>query len=229
MEEEHQASLDNFIQPLIEKWKGREKTGQPVITVSVEPGSGGHVIGKQLAEMLGLDLFDRDIIKAIAESAHVSDQVVASIEKERLSGIQDFIASLVNDRYLWPGVYMEHLMKVIGIIAKHGGAVIIGRGANFIIPPEEHLSVLVVAPLERRVANVAQWFGVSEDEARRRVLQRESRRAAFIKQSYNADVTDAHNYNLVINTGKTDHDAAIGTIVGALMGGKKMADKRCFS
>ncbi len=228
MGEADNAALNRFIEPLIEKWKKRKKTGLPVITISVEPGSGGHVIGEQLAEMLGLDLFDRDIIKAIAESAHVSDQVVASIEKERLSGVQDFIASLINDRYLWPGVYLEHLMKVIGIIAKHGGAVIIGRGANFIIPPEEHLSVLVVAPLERRVANVAQWFGVSEDEARRRVLQRENRRAAFIKQSYNADVTDAHNYNLVINTGKTDHDAAIGAIVGALVGAEKMSARKCL-
>jgi len=229
MEEEHQTSLDNFIQPLIEKWKKREKTGQPVITLSVEPGSGGHVIGRRLAEMLAFDYFDHDIIKAIAESARISDRVVASIEKERLSGIQDFIASLVNDRYLWPGVYMEHLMKVIGIIAKHGGAVIIGRGANFIIPPKERLSVRVVAPLEQRVANVAREYGVPENEARQRVLFRENRRAAFIKKSYHADIADPYNYNLVVNTAETGLDAAVGAILGALTGADKIVARKCFS
>lgn len=223
------AVLDQFIQPLIEKWEKREKPGLPVITVSVEPGSNGHVVGKRVADMLGFDFLDRDIIKAIAESADISDQMVASIEEERMSGIQDFIASLVNDRYLWPGVYLEHLMKVIGIIANHGGAVILGRGANFIIPPDKLLSVRVVAPLGQRVANVAREHGVSKEAARRRVMHRESRRAAFVKQSYNADIADPYNYNLVINTQKTDLDAAVGVIVGALIGGKKLADQRCFA
>lgn len=228
MGKEGQAAVDDFIQPLIEKWKKRKKAGLPVITISVEPGSGGHVIGRRLAEMLNLDYFDREIIKAIAESAHISDQVVSSLEKERLSGIQDFIASLVNDRYLWPGVYMEHLMKVIGIIAKHGGAVIIGRGANYIIPPKEHLSVRVVAPLEQRVKNVAREYGVPEGEARRRVVFRENRRAAFIKHSYNADIADPYNYNLVINTAKVDLDAAVGSILGALTGADKMVARKCL-
>ncbi len=222
------AAIDHFIQPLIEKWKKGEKRGQPVITISVEPGSGGHVIGKRLAEILGLDYFDHGIIKAIAKSAHVSDQVVASLEKERLTGIQDFIASLVSDRYLWPGLYLEHLMKVIGIIAKHGGAVIMGRGANFIIPPDERLSVRVVAPLAQRVANVAREYGVSEEEARRRVVNRENRRAAFIKKSYHADIANPYHYNLIINTGASDMDTAIGAIIGALVGGREMTTRKCF-
>ncbi len=222
------AAIDRFIQPLIEKWKKGQTAGLPVITISVEPGSGGHVIGRRLAETLGLGYFDHDIIKAIAKSAHVSDQVVASIEKERLSGIQDFIASLVSDRYLWPGLYLEHLMKVIGIIAKHGGAVIMGRGANFIIPPDERLSVRVVAPLAQRVANVAREYGVPEETARRRVMNRENRRAAFIKRSYHADIANPYHYNLVINTAACDMDSAVGAIIGALAGGEKMTARKCF-
>jgi len=223
------VAIDQFIEPLIKKWQKKDKPGLPVITISTEPGSGGHAIGECVAEMLGFDFFDRDIIKAIAQSADISDQVIASLEKERLSGISDFVASLINDRYLWPGVYLEHLMKVVGIIAKHGGAVIMGRGANFIIPADEQLSVRVVAPLDYRVKNVARDRGASEDEARRRVIHRESRRAAFVKQSYNADIADPYNYNLVINTHKADFDAALGAILGALIGGKKLVDQRCFS
>jgi hypothetical protein len=47
----------------------------------------------------------------IAEYAHISNRVILSIEKGRLSGIKDFIASLVDERYLYPGIYLDHLME----------------------------------------------------------------------------------------------------------------------
>jgi cytidylate kinase len=101
----------------------------------------------------------------------------------------------------------------------------VGRGANFIIPPAERLSVRVVAPLELRVQNIAQVYGVPIETARRRVLHRESRRAAFVKQSFHTDVADPENYDLVINTAKSDNDTAVGAIMGAISGGKKMIEK----
>lgn len=119
------------------------------------------------------------------------------MEKHRMTGIQDFISSLVNDRYLWPGVYLDHLMKVIAAIASHGNAVIIGRGANFLIPQENRLSVRVIAPFDCRVKNVAKEFGVNEEEAKRRV----------------------------INTQKLNQDAALGAVIGMLLGGKDIDKK----
>ena len=142
------------------------------------------------------------------------------MEKERMSGIQDFISSLVNDRYLWPGVYLDHLMKVVAAIASHGNAVIVGRGANFLIPPAERLSIRVIAPLEHRVKHVAEEFNVTAEEAKRRVIQRENRRAAYIKQSFNANVANPNNYDLVINTQKLNIDAAMGAVIGMVVGSK---------
>lgn len=214
-----------FIEVQIEKWKTIKKIYIPVITVSVAPGSGGQVVAKRVAELLNFDFYDREIIKAIAQSAQISEQVIQSMEKSRFSGIQDFIASLVDDRYLWPGVYLEHLMEVVSVIAEHGHAVITGRGGNFIIPPDDHLSVRVVAPLEVRVKNIASEYNVPIDKARRRVLHRENRRAAFIKQSFHADVTDPNNFDIVINTQKTDINAAAGIIIGAIIGGKELTEK----
>ncbi len=217
-----------FIDAQVEKWKNRRKSDLPVITFSISPGSDGHTIARRVAEVLKFDFFDRYIVKIIAEHAHISDRVIRSIEKERLSGVQDFIVSLIDDRYLYPGIYLEHLMNVVGVIAKHGHAVIVGRGANFIIPPGEHLSVRVVAPLELRVRNIAQVYEVPIETARRRVLHRESRRAAFVRQSFHADVAEPDNYDLVINTVKCDNDAVVGAIIGAISGGKKLIEKNCL-
>ena len=223
---EKTPSIETFIKDQIEKWKTQTQTHVPVITISSEPGSGGRIIARGLARRLSIDLFDRDIIKEIAESAHISSAVIETMEKVRLSGIKDFISSLVNDRYLWPGVYLDHLMKVVAAIASHGSAVIVGRGANFLIPPEDRLSIRVIAPLDNRVRNVAKEFGVTREEAKRRVINRESRRSAFIRQSFNADVADPRNYELVINTKILSIDAALGAVIGLVVGSKDVVVKK---
>lgn len=223
---ETNPSIETFVKEQIEKWKTQTQTHIPVITVSSEPGSGGRVVARGLVKRLNIDMFDRDIIREIAESAHISGVVIETMEKERLTGVKDFIASLVNDRYLWPGVYLDHLMKVVAAIASHGNAVIVGRGANFLIPPEDRLSIRVIAPLETRVKNVAKEFGVTREEAKRRVINRENKRAAFIRQSFNADVADPGNYDLVVNTQKLGTDGALGAVIGMIVGGKDMIIKK---
>ncbi len=224
-QEDEQLSVDEFVQNQIKKWQTmytakdkKKKAHLPVITVSMEPGAGGCLIGEQVANRLGLDFFHRDMIHKISESARISTTVVESLEKERLSGVQDFIASIVKDQYIHPSIYLDHLMTVVGTIGKHGRAVVVGRGANFIVPPKDRFAVRVVAPLDMRVENVAKRFSVPTDTAKRRVLVRENRRQAFVRQSFNADICDPVNYDLIINTGNISVETAVDAIVGSVMG-----------
>ncbi|MFZ3045641.1 MAG: cytidylate kinase-like family protein [Desulfatirhabdiaceae bacterium] len=221
--DEKNASFENFIKEIVTKWDSdpngdteKDKRRASVITISSEPGSGGQIISEALAKRLDYNLFNRDIIKEIADSADISTSVIESIEKERLSGIEDFIASIVNKRYLWPGVYLEHLMRVVSVIGKHRNAVIVGRGANFILPPKERLSVRIVSPIEVRIRNIARLFQVTEEEAKKRVNMREARRKAFIRKSFNADVADPINYDLVVNTEHMSFESCVEIIRSAL-------------
>ena len=231
-----EKSIEQFVKEQIVKWQSmvaeedRKQEAQiPVITVSSEPGSGGTIVAQEVAKRLGFDYFHRDIIEGIAKSAKIRASVIETLEKERMSGIEDFISSLVKEHYLWPGIYMEHLLKVVSTIGKHGRAVIVGRGANFILPPEERFSVRVVAPLEIRIQNIARHYETTEKNAMRRVIRRESKRRAFIRQSFHADISDPHHYDLTINTGKTGTGTAVEAIIGAVMGnlsGKSSTKKR---
>ena len=218
-----EESIAQFVKQQIRKWekgplreKGKAQPRITVITVSMEPGSGGSLLAQQVADRFGFDYFHRDIIKGISKSAKIRATVIETIEKERLSGIEDFIASLYKDHYLYPGIYMEHLLKFVNTIAHHGRAVIVGRGANFIIPPDERFSVRVVAPLEIRIQCVARAYKVSAENARKRVIARESRRAAFVRKSYNADISDPENYDLTINTGRMPIETALEVVVAAV-------------
>ena len=217
--------IEDLVQQQIEKWKTvyakdlkKKKTKIPVITLCMEPGSGGCLIAEQVAQRLDFDFFHRDIIHKISESARISETVVESLEKDRLSGVQDFIASIVKDHYIHPSIYLDHLMKVIGTIGKHGRAVIVGRGANFIIPQKDRFSVRVIAVEQERVERVAKRFGVPSDQAKRRVLVRENRRRAFVRQSFNADICDPLHYDLILNTSQMSIEAGVEAVIGAVMG-----------
>ena len=221
-------SFDIFIQELVEKWGNtpnadinRDPSRITVVTVSSEPGSGGQVIARGIAEKMRYDLFQRDIIREIADRADIGVSVIESIEKERLSGIEDFIATLVSRRYLWPEIYLEQLMKVISVIGKHGMAVIAGRGANFILPPNERLSIRVVAPMDFRVQSISRLLNISEEEARKRVIMKEATRKAFIRKSFNADIADPINYDLTFNTEFIRYEAAVEAVQQILEGGCK--------
>jgi cytidylate kinase len=225
MHTDKEVSIEKFVKEQVRKWDNRyseeQKRGQariPVITVGMEPGSGGSVVARGIAERLGFDVFNREIIEGIAKSSRIRSSVIESLEKERLSGIEDFIASLVKKHYMYPGIYLRHLLEVVSALGKHGRAVIVGRGANFILPPEERFSVRVVAPLEIRIENVSRAYKVSRDVAERRVINRESRRRAFVRQSFNSDISDPLNYDLVINTGGMTIDSAVDAVIGAVMG-----------
>jgi cytidylate kinase len=221
-------SFDKFIQELVEKWGNQPNADRncdasriTVVTVSSEPGSGGQVIARGIADKMGYDLFQRDIIREIADRADIGASVIESLEKERLSGIEDFIATLVSRRYLWPEMYLKQLMKVISVIGKHGRAVIAGRGANFILPPNERISIRVVAPMDLRVQNISRLLNISEDEARKRVIMKEAKRKAFIRKSFNVDIADPINYDLTFNTEFIRYEAAVEAVRQILEGGGK--------
>ena len=215
-------SIPRIIEEQVQRWQimqkeGREeKKGVSVITVSREPGSGGRIVATRLADKLGIAIFHQEVINEMAKSADVSEKLVETLDERGLSILEDWISSLVHKRHLWPDRYMQHLMKVVGTIGKHGHAVVVGRGANFILPPEKRFSVRIVGPQAWRINNVAKEFDISLEDAKRRVMRTESDRRAFIRKYFNADIADPTNYDLVVNTATLKVDDAVKVISSAL-------------
>ena len=213
-------SITRIVEDQVNRWRilGAENPPRtaflPLVTISRQPGSGGNIVAEQVAEMLGYDLFHQKVIHQMAQSTKVSTRLLETLDEKGLSILEDWIASLVDEQHLWPDQYLQHLMKVIGTIGNHGAAVIVGRGANFILPPERRFSVRIVAPLPTRIGHVARTFGVTAKEARRRIMRTESDRKAFIRKYFYADIGDPLNYDLVLNTGSLNTDQAARAICG---------------
>jgi cytidylate kinase len=215
-------SIHQIIEEQVQKWRiinqkermDAEKTS--IVTISREPGTGGNFVAEALSERLGFDLFYQAVINEMAESAQVSVRLIETLDEKGVSVLEDWISSLVDKRHLWPDRYLQHLMKAVGTIGKHGQAVIVGRGGNFVLPPDKRLSVRLVAPLEIRVKNVARHYNIVPEEARSRVIRTDSDRRAFVRKYFNADIGAPLNYDLVINTGIMSIDSSVDAIIGAL-------------
>ena len=136
--------------------------------------------------------------------------------KTRSRSIHQIVEEQVKKWHLWPDQYLQHLMKVVGAIGKHGRSVLVGRGANFILPPERRFRVRVIAPREEMVKRVSEDFRVDLEAARRRVIRTESDRRAFVRRYFYADIADPSHYDLVVNTGAVGLDAAAEAVLGAL-------------
>ncbi len=206
-------SLDKMIEEQIKRWqvdqkKKYKKPIRPVITMSTLPVSGAHQIADRLAQDLQIDYFDDEIVEDIASSASVSRRIVESLDEQDRSIFNDWLSALGQD-YMSSYEYLEHLTKVVSAIGAHGYALIIGRGASFILPQAVCLRVLITAPLDKRVNNAQRWFKVTEKEARRDIMKIESDRRAFIRKYFHTDLLDPNNYDLVINTENFEIDTAV--------------------
>ena len=215
-------SIEQIIEEQMHRWqltktkKVEEKQGVSIITISREPGSGGRVVAKKLAAKLGFEVYHQEVLHEIAKRADVSEKLLETLDEKGLNVLEDCISSLVYDRHLWPDEYLKHLMKVIGAIGEHGRAVIVGRGANFVIPPENCFRLRVVAPQSVRIANLTRTYEVTAEDAKRRIIRTESDRRAFIRKYFNADIADPINYDLVINTGALEIAKTVNAVIAAM-------------
>ncbi len=218
-------SAEALVEEQLGKWRlaGTEREKEkvqagPVITLSRESGCGGTKIAQKLAKELGFDLMGGKIIQMVAESVEMSEKVICSLDEKEVTKRDDWLNSLFETRHLWPDQYLHHLTKVIGTIGRHGNAVILGRGANYILPQESTFRVRIIAPFEQRIKNATR---TTEDEARRYLIKVDADREAFIRKYFNADVKDPSHYDLVINMRVISIDGAVKAVIAAFNSWKR--------
>jgi cytidylate kinase len=214
METYPSKTLDKLVEEQIKRWQSNRKRKykkpiRPVITISRLPGCDAWNIAKQISADLEIDFFDQEIVDEIAKNADVSRRVVETVDEQDNSIVLDWLSTLTAERHLWPNEYINHLSNLIGTIGAHGHAVILGRGASYILPKEVCLRVLVVAPVELRIRNVKDAYKVSEKVARQNVMGRESDRVAFIRRYFHADMLNPINYDLVFNMEMCERDMVV--------------------
>jgi cytidylate kinase len=221
-------SLNSMVEEQLAKWKiatmerkAVKAKPAPVITISREPGSGGSEIARKLAQELKMDLVGAQIIQKIAESADISAKLIESLDEKQITRRDDWLSSLIETRHLWVDSYLRHLTKVIGTFGKQGNFIIVGRGAQYILPPDDTFRLRFIADMEIKIRNVMRDFKSSREDAEKYVIKTDSDRRAYLRKYFNADVTNPSDYDIVINTGKLGIDGTVETVKVAFTAWKR--------
>ena len=181
-----------------------------IITISREFGSGGRELGKRMADVLGWDYYDREIIDAVAkEEGMDADYVQAVLERHEwwtvpITFQRSFTAATS------PGT--ELLVKekqVIERIAQAGrDCILVGRNADFFLRDYKPFRVFVCAEMEAKIRRCRERASASEtlsDKEIRKQIQRIDRNRAAVRELVTGERWgEARSYHLTVNT--TDWD-----------------------
>ena len=180
--------------------------GKNVIAIGRQFGSGGHDIGKILAEKLGYDFYDAEIIQMTAGTTGYTPEFIKKNEEIMTNSL---IYDLVNQMYLNADMQdeapkdkiFEAECQVVRNLAKKGNCVIVGRCADYVLRNSGNcLKVFFSAPLVSRIRRVAQRQNISEGEAKATVQKNEKLRADNYRYYPRRMWGAAGNFDLSLNT-----------------------------
>ena len=180
--------------------------GKNVIVIGRQFGSGGHDIGKVLAEKLGYDFYDAEIIQMTAGTTGYTPEFVKKNEEIMTNSL---LYDLVNQMYLNTDrqdeapkdKIFEAECQVIRNLAKKGNCVIVGRCADYVLRNSGNcLKVFFSAPLVSRIRRVAQRQNITEGEAKATLQKNEKLRADNYRYYPRRMWDAAGNFDLSLNT-----------------------------
>lgn len=194
-----------------------------VITIARQYGSGGRSTGKKLAQMLGIPFYDRAIVDLAAKESGLDSGFIEDGEQKVTSSMLFNVAVMGYGGYftdagssLTDRIYLAET-KVITDIAKKGSCVIVGRCADYILRDTvDTFTVFMFAGDDIRAGRVAKEKNISEKEALKLIKLSDKRRSKHYGHYTGREWGKAENYNLCIDGGRIDHDAAAKTIAAAM-------------
>lgn len=187
----------------------------PCLLISRECGSGSSEMAEKIGKELGWNVFDSKIVDEIAKAARVHQKLVLSVDERVRSHWEQSWRELLLDELTDKG-YLHHLGQVVMALGHQGNVIIVGRGAQYLLPPQCALRVRLVAPLEARSQRVAELENLTPAEARIKVKQVDTKRAAFLWKVFRKDASSPLNHDLVLNTGDISIESAAKIVLAAL-------------
>jgi cytidylate kinase len=170
------------------------------LLISREKGAGGSAVGQQASQRLGWQLFNNEIVDAIAKKAQVRRELVESLDERDRETIRDTVNRLLYPQPMGPPSYRAALQEVLLTLGHQGNVVIVGRGAQYVLPSRFGLRVRLIAPLEVRVRRIASEGKLTLKAARVEVERSDRERATLTRRYYGQDAGDPLNQDLTLNT-----------------------------
>ncbi len=180
--------------------------GKNVIVIGRQYGSGGHDIGKRLADELGFAFYDQEIIGLTAGTTGLNPDFIGKNEESMRNNLW---YDLMNSMYSYKDErdpspkdkIFEAESKVIKELASKGNCIILGRCSDYVLKENPNvLKVFFSAPIESRIKRVMERLKVNEREALMDIHREEKMRSDNYHYYTGRIWGSASNFDVTINT-----------------------------
>lgn len=195
-----------------------------VITIERQYGSGGRLTGKRLAEELGINFYDEEILKLTSETSAIGEQyfrladeragnnllyrIVTNMKPELTEPTKD------GHRITSPENLFRFQSSIIRKLASTENCIIVGRCGNYVLQDQldDVIRIFVYADTVTRIRRIMEVDQVDETEALRRMKRIDRVRTEYHRYFTGREWMDMENYDLPINASRIDYDQMITLI-----------------
>ncbi|MGN0385772.1 MAG: AAA family ATPase [Lachnospiraceae bacterium] len=194
-----------------------------VITIGRQFGSGGHEIGRKLAEYFGIKCYDKELLTRAAKESGFCEEMIKTHDERPTNS---FLYNLVMDTYSFgynssSYVDMPISHKVflaqfdtIKKIAGEGPCVIVGRCADYALAEMKNcLHLFIYAEEDKKIARIMDKLELPENKARDMMVKKDKQRQSYYNYYSSKKWGRADSYDLCINSGILGIDGTVKLIV----------------
>jgi len=208
---------------------------QFVITISRELGSGGHTIGRKLAQKLGVRFCDKELIRALSKKFDLTQSSIERLKGEKKSWFADFVRYLspaqsaagfvgeeiVAGKEFNPNVTTDDIFKaeteILKGLAESESCVIAGRSGFFVLKDcPNKVDIFITASKENRIARTMRKQKLTRELAEEVLEKVDKARENYIQRYAGTSRYDARNYSLTMNVDGMTEDEAVDVILAYL-------------
>jgi cytidylate kinase len=183
------------------------------ITVTREYGAGGYEVAHRLAERLGWELLDRELLHRAAAVEHLPDAELERLDEKAVRLADRFRLHPPHQRYI------HGLGEAARQAAAQGNVVLVGRGTGQLLaglPNVLHLRL--AADPEWRARRMAEREGWSFEQALASCTEEDRVRGRFTRYFFGPDALQPERYDLIVNTGRVPLDEVVACAVALVRG-----------
>ena len=192
-----------------------------VITISRELGSGGHTIGRKLAEKLDVRFCDKELIKALTKKFDLTPSTIERLKGEKKNWFTDFVrylspaqgaAGFVGDEVVAGKEFNPQVTS--DDIFRAETCVIAGRSGFFVLKDQPNkVDIFITASREHRIERTMRKQNLTRELAEEVLNKVDKARENYIQRYANTSRYDARNYSLTLNVDDLSEDEAVEVIL----------------
>lgn len=193
-----------------------------IITVGRQFGSGGRTIAKKLAERLGIEYYDKEIITIAARESGISPDIFEKVDEAAAnsllysmvigmyattSHVTNFGEISINDKIF------RIQTEIIEDIASKGPCVIVGRCADYILRENpDLLNTFIYSDIEDRIRRATEDYNIQSKNMKEYILKSDKKRANYYNFYTGKKWGAISNYDICLSSSTIGIDGCVDVL-----------------